>query len=196
MNMRVQKNTGFLFFMFVALGVFTIPSFSHAQSVKSLTEDNIKSFVNKTADLTSGKKLEMSSDEIGDYFEEHLHEHARFKSVLKYDIPGFPPQEASMSLDKEEFIDNVKSGAQALSDYKNKIRIKDIKISSDKRKATVQTTGSESGIMPVSSDGKTKQHIPVEGASTCQQILMLEKGTIQMYSANCETKIKFSSEFN
>lgn len=92
-----------------------------------------------------------------------------------------------MALDKEDFIESIQAGGQALSNYENNVQILEIKISSDKRKATVQTQGHETGTM--NADG---QELPVQGNSNCHQIVMLsEKGIIQMYNANCETTISF-----
>ena len=118
-----------------------------------------------------------------------------FKSAIKYNVPGFPSQENSMSLDKDQFIDSVLSGQQALQDYESSIDIQSIKISRDKTKATVQTRSTENGVMPIPSESGSAEMIPVRGDSSCDQILMLEKKIIQMYSANCTTEITFISPF-
>lgn len=159
--------------------------------LKHLTEKNITQFIEKTTKMTSGQSLEASPEEIITYLKRHLSPKARFKSTMKYNIPGYPTQETSMSLEKKDFIESIEDGSQALSDYESEIRVRNIKISKDKTKATVQTTGTEKGIMPLSEDGVTSEDVPVEGTSNCTQIIMLEEGVIQMYSANCTTTIHF-----
>ncbi|MFP4313852.1 MAG: hypothetical protein ACLFR0_05950, partial [Alphaproteobacteria bacterium] len=98
-----------------------------------------------------------------------------------------PPQANSMALDKEDFIESINAGSKTLENYDNSVSILEIKISSDKRKATVFTQGRETGTM--NAEGEA---IPVEGNSKCHQIISLsEKGIIQIYTANCETVISF-----
>lgn len=160
---------------------------THAQSkVDTLTDGNIRFFIEDISKITSGN-LGQSPERITTFLNRHLHKHARFKSTLKYNIPGFPPQATALALNKDEFIENIEAGSKALDNYQNDVRIVEIKISSDKRKATVFTEGYETGTMNAQG-----QAIPVQGNSNCHQIVMLsKKGVIQMYNANCETTISF-----
>jgi hypothetical protein len=173
-----------------AVMIFCIPAEAFAQnhSASSLTESNIKSFIEQSTRMTS-RSLDTSVDTVVAFFETHLHSDARFKSTLTFHIPENPSQEKSMTLDKNEFIENVRSGAQSLSDYKTDVRVSSVKISSDGRKATVQTKGTESGKMSVEG-----HEVPVEGQSSCDQIIMLsDDDIIQMYNANCNTDITFKN---
>lgn len=159
---------------------------------QSLTDKNITEFIQKTTKLTSGGNGDLNTGELISYFERHLDQNARFSSSMQFKIPGYPPQKKTLVLDKKEFIDQVRQGTQSIEHYDNDIKVHDIKISSDKTKATVQTTGVEHGVMPVSVDGVNTENVPIEGHSKCLQILKLNNsGTIQMYSANCETTIQF-----
>jgi hypothetical protein len=45
--------------------------------------------------------------------------------------------------------------------------------------------------MAVPTDTGGSEALPMEGVSECMQILSLNKGIIQMYSANCVTNIQF-----
>ena len=164
---------------------------AHAQNFTRLTDSNIEDFIRKTTEMTSGTHLTLNAEEIQDYLEKHLHDKARFKSTVRYNIPGFPASSNALSFNKEEFMENVAEGANSISDYENEIEILDIKISSDKTKATVKTRGLETGTMPVANNGKT-QFVPINGESSCAQILTLNDGYIQMYNANCTTIITFS----
>ncbi|MCK5285045.1 MAG: hypothetical protein KAJ86_05605 [Alphaproteobacteria bacterium] len=97
-----------------------------------------------------------------------------------------------MSLNKKDFIKSIEDGSKAISDYENEIKIKTIKISKNGKRATVQTEGLETGIMPVSAYDITTQNIPIKGISKCNQIISLsKKGIIQMHSAQCITEITF-----
>lgn len=176
------------FFLCIFALSIALPNSAHAQ----LTEDSIKEFIKTTTDISSGHTEDMDEGDIEAYLEKHLHKKARFKSSIKYNIPGFPTQQTSMSLKKHEYIDGINKGSEALSDYQNEITIEKIKISKDKKRATVQTSGVEEGTMPVAlSSGQGKEFVPITGTSNCNQIIKLEDDVIQMYSAICNTVVNF-----
>jgi hypothetical protein len=82
-----------------------------------------------------------------------------------------------------------------MSDYQAQIDIQKIRISSDKRKATVTITSQESGMMNIRAQGMNER-VPMQGNSTCLQILMLsEENILQVYSANCSTELSFRADF-
>jgi len=160
-------------------------------NIGALTEENIISFIESTTDITTGNSGELSSEKITAYLDKHLDKKARFKSVMKYHIPGMPPQEAALSLDKEGFMQSVSEGAKTTQSYENLIEIKEVKVSSNGKKAFVKTQSTEYATMPVPvADGST-ENVPMEGVSDCTQIISLHRGIIQMYSANCVTNIQF-----
>lgn len=155
--------------------------------VTQLTEGNITEFINRTSDMTNQKSKELGGVDAKAYFEKHLHPNARFKSKMSYVIPGFPSKEAELALNKEEFIGSLASGSQNVDNYSNKITIKSIKIASSGKTATVDSEGTEEGMMDVQGEP-----IPMMGISQCNQILMLSSdGVIQMFNANCQTEIRF-----
>ncbi len=160
--------------------------------ITKLTEKNVTDFIQKTADLTSGKNVDMGSDEVSAYLEKHLDDDARFKSSMQFNVPGHPPQSNALALGKAEFIAQVQQGAQAVDGYENETEVKKVKISKDGTRATVETKGFESGTMMFADQSGAMQEVPIEGTSTCNQILKLsDEGVIQMYNANCVTKITF-----
>ncbi|MGB4107260.1 MAG: hypothetical protein WBK55_05640 [Alphaproteobacteria bacterium] len=181
------------FIPFFALAVCVMIAPARALAEEKLTEDNIRAFVEKTTVITSGKESAMSGEEIAAYLDAHLHPDARFKSTMRYAIPGFDVQVKIMSVDKEDFIEGINHTASTMDNYESQIIISDIKISKDGRKATLKTKTHESGMMPVA-DETGKDEVPVEGMSTCTQILMLSKEeNIQMYNATCITDIQFDT---
>lgn len=183
----------YLYLCSAILGLVIKSSPSHAQEqYTALTEENITDFIQRTTGMTSNMSTELSAHVIISYLDEHLHRHARFKTTMKYNIPGMPEQSTVMSLDKKEFMESVESGAETVSEYRTEVAIENIQISRDKTKATVETSSYESGTMPVEIENST-EHIPIEGQSNCTQILTLDskKGIIQMYNANCTTVIRF-----
>lgn len=181
-----------LYLAFCAFFMLTLPQSAHAQNkFDKLTDGNIRFFIEDLSKITAGNGPSMDAKRVSIFLNRHLHPNARFKSVLQYDIPGFPAQANSIALDKSEFIANVESGSQVLENYENDTHIVEIKISSDKKKATIQTQGYERGNINVEGE-----FLPVEGNSTCHQIIMLsKKGIIQMYNANCKTVISFQGGF-
>ncbi len=169
------------------------PPLARAQEITRLTEDNIRVFIEKTSTITSGRESDMTSAEIDLYLEDHIHPDARFKSTMRYNIPGFDIQQTTMSIDKGDFIEDVHKAGETVSGYESQIEITDIKISSDGTKATLKTRTMESGKMPVA-DHIEQQDVPIEGMSTCTQILALSKeNIIQMVNATCVTDIHFQT---
>ena len=158
-----------------------------------LTEDNVRAFIEETSHITSGHSRDLSNDDIKRYLKRHLEPKSRFKSVMKYHVAGMPPQENSISLSKEEFIKSVEAGAKSVDDYEHIVEIQDIRVSSDGKKAFVKTTTTEVGTMPVPTQDGGHQQVPVEGESECNQILSLNKGVIQMFSASCTTDLRFQN---
>ncbi|NCC21157.1 MAG: hypothetical protein EOM26_01695 [Alphaproteobacteria bacterium] len=192
----VKKHLTFGAMLFCATLLLASPDAAAIEKTSRLTDDIVRRFIIETTDVTSRKDAYMSDDEVKNYLDRHLHKKGFFKSAIRYVIPGFPSQENTMSLDKKQFIESVMSGQQALEDYRTDVSIEEIRISSDGEKATVVTRAAEEGLMPVPSEsGGDPEKIPVEGNSTCNQILMLEDRVIQMYSANCTTQINFRMPF-
>ncbi len=195
--MSEKKPKVILYAAFMAYLCLVVPVQGFARDdkkVSRLNEDNVRVFIEKTTDVTSGK-TRMSADEVSVYLDRHLDKKGFFRSEMTYRIPGFPSQENALSLDKEQFIESVLDGKKSLSDYETDVTIKDIKISSDGKRAVVETKSREKGDMPLpGEDGKT-QKVPVEGVSSCSQTLKLNEKMIQMYSADCKTEIMFKSLF-
>lgn len=185
--MRLKNHIKFSF-----LALFTATCVVATTARAELTEANIIEFIHETTEVSSGQNSDMSGADISNYLEKHLHDKARFKSVITYNIPGYSAQSASMTLKKDEFIKSMGKTDEALSDYHTEIDINDIQISNDKTRATVKTTSYESGSMAVPSQpGGVPEIVPVEGISTCDQIIMYKNDAIQMYSANCKTNLNF-----
>jgi hypothetical protein len=167
-----------------------------AKKYKELTEENVRSFVETATAMTTGNH-ELEPKEIKKYFEDHLTKDARFKSTIKYVLPGLPEKDAGIALDKEGFIDNIMKGADAFADHESFVEIKDVKIVSSGSQAIVATEGKESGVMvlPIADTGEFER-IPVEGYTKCNQIIRLnKKGVIQIYNAVCDTLIEFNGGF-
>lgn len=164
---------------------------SAAQTVSNLTEDNVKAFIARTSDVTNNKAEGLDGPGIQTYLQTHLHESARFKSKMTYEIPGYPAKETELALDKDEFMDTVAAGAEAVAKYSNEITVKEVKIASSGKSATVKTESTEEGLMAVEAE-----QVPILGQSTCDQIIMLsDEGIIQMFNANCTTVIRFKEGF-
>ncbi len=162
-----------------------------SSEIEELTKKNVINFIERTTVITSGEDDEMSLEDISAYLSKHIHKKARFVSTMRFTMPGMPPQDTKISLKKKDYIESIEKGDQALDDYESEVEIKSVKISRDKKQATVQTVARETGEIPTKLDTGETQYVPVEGSSECTQILSLKKGDIQMYSANCLTTIDF-----
>lgn len=171
---------------------------SHARAqhkTTALNENNIRRFIYETTDITSGSVNNLSSKKTTDYLEKHLHKDSRFKTTMRYSIPGHAPQENTMSFNKPEFIENVRQSIEkTVSEYKNDVQIISIQIAQNKKAATIETRSFETATMPII-DETGIQGIPMEGKSLCHQIIKLsKKGTIQMYNVSCVTDITFTTD--
>ena len=171
--------------------VTTLPA--QAKRYKELTRDNVEDFIRLASDMTTGKTGD-DTKTITRYFKKHLTKDARFKSTMKFVLPGFPPKESALALDKDDFIQNVIDGKKAFEDHQSEITITNIKIVSNGRQALVQTEGRETGLVAVPiGDTGTVERVPIEGFTQCKQIIRLsKKGVIQMYNAVCDTLIEFT----
>ena len=170
------------------------PAFAQ-DKVDSLTEDNVRSFIETTTAVMSGGQ-QMAEDELLAYLQNHLDERGIFKSLIRYNVPGFPSQETTMSLDRQQYIDNVTAGQKSLENYTTQVTVGAIRISRDGRKAVVETSSREQGTMPVEQEKGKQELVPVEGSSTCTQTLVLgSENYIRMYSADCKTDITFQESF-
>lgn len=189
---RANHLAGF-FLIILSCAIGALPGISHGTTMDKLSEDNIRAFIQKTSTITAGRESIMSQEEIDAYLNKHIDEQARFKSTMRYTIPGFEVQENAMSVSKKDFIESINKATETVSDYESLVEISDIKISKDGRKATVQTRTQESGVMPVT-DNIELENVPMQGSSTCTQILTLnEKNVIQMFGASCVTDIAFDT---
>jgi DNA-binding transcriptional MerR regulator len=192
MTKKYDRTIRQLFYLFIFVsGLSLLPSGAHAQKVRALSEQNVTDFINQTTDITSGRQTGMSMDEIKQYLDKHLEKKSRFRSTIRYNVPGYPSQQGAISLQKEDFIDSVEKGAKTMQNYDTTVEIKSIQISRDKTKATVQTVSTEKGTMPMPAENGQTEDVPMEGSSTCNQVIMLSDGVIQMYSAQCVTDISF-----
>lgn len=182
----------FLVVLFLSLVVITGNAI--AGSGCRLNKQSIEDFINKTTEITAHSS-DLSSKEIQDFLEKHLHKDGLFRSEIRYTIPGFPSQINTLSLDKRQFIEGVLSGYESLNEYDVDVDVKKVKISRDGKKANITTYSKEKGEMPVPDGNGRKEMIPVDGHSTCDQVIVLEDGGIQMYSADCTTEISFAMPF-
>ncbi|MAE51971.1 MAG: hypothetical protein CMH27_09175 [Micavibrio sp.] len=166
---------------------------SAAHETSRLTKGDIRDFLQAMSDMSTGNNSDLSSSngEAQRFMDRHLHKHVRMKSTITYMIPGAPPQQNEMTLDKGQFIQSLAAGAKTLKDYESDVDIGDIRLSKDGRKATVESTSSEQGYMNVPDESGDIQEVPIEGRSECTQMIVLDdKDIMQLYNAKCLTTIQ------
>lgn len=189
------KNVLSLFSVFMACGLFSFPVMVLADpGVEQLTEENVRAFIMKTAEITSGQSASMPDQEIIDYLNAHMDKGARFKSTMEYVIPDQPVEKTSLSLSKKDFMESVMTAKHAVSSYETALEIQSIQITGDGTKAVVKTVSRDQGSMNIEVEGGAFESLPMQGRSSCNQIISLsDDGIIQMYSAQCSTKLEFAS---
>lgn len=165
-----------------------------SERIKKFTDDNISAFIEDTSILTSNQNIDRDLSEIHAYLDRHIDKKARFRTSITYNMPGVPGTEKILSLKKKDYIEQIKKGADAVDHYHSEIEIENIRISKDKKTASLNTVTTESGIMEVPGPEGNKEEVAIEGRSECFQVLKIgKKGYIQMYSANCATTMNFLS---
>lgn len=166
-----------------------------AKKVKVLTEDSVREFIEESTALTNGESKKSIKDTVR-FFETHLTKDARFKSVVQYILPGFPPQETALALNKKDFLQSLRDGEKSMEDHETFVDVKKVTVLSNGKQAVVETEGKETGVMLIPVDEFKTERVPVEGHTMCNQIIRLsKKGVIQIYNAVCSTQIEFTSEF-
>ena len=179
-------------FMLLAGTFFYPATASSGFKTRSLSKKNVTVFIQQPTAILSGHSTGMDESDIKSYLDKHLHSDSRFKSTMRYAVPGFPSQQSAMVLNKTQFMDSIAVGKTELEEYEASVEILDIKISKNKRSATVKTRGEDAAVMAVKNNDGSSENVDLRGQSTCTQILMLSKrGVIQMYNAACETVINF-----
>ena len=177
---------------YLAFFMLTLSPARADENIKILTEENVTAFIEDTTAMTAGSETGLAVDQIVDYLNMHVADNAHFKTKMTYAIPGYPEQTNVVELEKADFISTVEKGANKVSNYENQIEILSITLSKGDRLATVRTKNTEAAAMDVSGQGGSGQSMPVDGTSTCTQVLMLQDGVIKMLSADCETQVSFS----
>ena len=114
MILKASRKCFFVFSALVLSGA--VVSGAHAaERIKSLTKKNIQAFIEETTDITTNNSSGLSQDKIKAYLDEHLEDKAKFKSLMRYNIPNMPPQEAELSMDKDGFMKSVSEGADSVT---------------------------------------------------------------------------------
>lgn len=165
-----------------------------SERLKKFTEDNVTAFIEDTTAITSVHNVDYNDAKVSAYLKKHIDKKARFKTSLRFVMPGVPEQKQTLSLSKDDYIEQVKQGADSIEHYHSEIEIGDITISKNKKTASVNTVSTETGIMQVEGPDGDSQDLPIEGRSECFQVLKIgKKGYIEMYSANCKTVMEFKA---
>ncbi len=169
--------------------------------IVALNKQNIEAFLKEVSEITTGQRPDMLHDDVENYFTNHVTNKSTFKSVMKYNIPGFPTQDIDMELDKDQYIKMVLKGLYMLQDYQTEVSIENLKIGSNGKSATFKSRTKEKGRMPWVKDSENKDNsegnqnaemIPIEGESVCEQKLIISYNNfMQMAKAECSTAISF-----
>lgn len=187
-----------VFLLFVAITLVWSSSLSYASEsrVRSLTKNNVSAFIKNTSHITKNGDKMLSHSQISSYLNRHLADYSRFVSTITYTMPEMPSQTASITLGKSDFIEHVSQADQSVEGYENKVEIKEIKLSWGRKQAFVKTENTETGFMsiPTANAQHSGKLVPINGRSSCAQVIDLNEGIIQMASAVCTTEVVFSEE--
>jgi hypothetical protein len=190
----IKKISNLLMILLVI--VFLCPQNGFAEDFKRdwLNKKVVTAFIQKVTDVTHGATTGTDIENIQDFLERHIHEDARFKSTISYAMPGFPPQNNDIKLNKDGYIKQILEGASHVQNYDVQVDIKDIKFSRKKKTATVSTHTRENAYITVPGPSREEQNVPITGTTNCTQVLKINNDNIlQMYHANCTTNVNFTS---
>lgn len=191
--------------LLVLLAPLCAPAPASAQPTKGsrkdfvivLDENNIKEFLSEVRQISTGQRPDMMDEDVENYFTNHIAEKGKFKSALRYEIPGFPMQETTLELGRDDYINSVVTGRYMLENYTTSVDVQDLKIGNNGKSATFKSITTERGNMPWIRDPEKKDEIemiPIQGQSVCEQRLIVSfNNFIQMAQADCATVISFDA---
>lgn len=166
-----------------------------ADYVTALNESNIDHFLKEVRDISTGQRPDLSDEDVADYLNNHVADKSLFSSTIHYEIPGFPNQDSTMELNKEDYIGSIIQGRFLLEDYHATIEVRNLKIGHGGKNASFTSVTKERGKMPWIKDPDHKndiEMIPIQGESTCEQKLAVSfNHFIQMVRAECTSSISF-----
>ncbi len=175
------------------------PAQAQTDYVTSLDEETVKKFIADVQRMVMTGMQTMTADDVANWFNNHIATKARFESMMKYEMPGYPAQDSTMSIGKEEYINGILSARSTMSDYQQDVQIQEIKIGNGGRSAKVRTKITETGNMPWPKDGAMPDGrppemvpMPVTGTAECEQTIGISiNNFIQMQKAACRTVMSF-----
>lgn len=182
----------FIFYSaFLCILLTSVSSYAD-HSAKKLNAENIEKFV---MDMSEKAKKAKGGEDHSGFFNTHLHPAAFFLSEVKYNIPGFPSQQNELSMSKQQYIESASNKQSIVSDFEADVSVSNIKISRNKRNATLVVTTNENAYITVP-NGRGSETVPVSGSSSCKQIIRINDDDIlQVYSAKCTTDMSFESVY-
>lgn len=177
-------NTSLLTGLAVGALIVSMVAPAHAQ----MSDGKIRAFIDETT-LISNPDNGKSESAVRRYLEQHLADDGVYKGTVTYNIPGYPAQSKQMEVNKNDYIQNVLSGREAIEDYQSSVDVHTANIDRSGKKATVSITTDETGRMMMED-----AMVGFEGASTCVQELAMEGNTIVIATATCDSTVNISGE--
>lgn len=161
-----------------------------------LTKENVTQFVEEVTAISNGQREDMDDYDITAFFMRHIADSSQFKSEIRYSAPDTDIRSREMKMSKNSYIGNVLNGLKNMESQETRVVIDFIKIGENGKKASVQFTSFERGVLPYDNGFGEIQMVPVNGVSYCEQdIILNDRKLIQMAGANCTTDMEILNTF-
>ena len=146
-------------------------------------------------DVMNGEKDNMDIYQITKYLSKHISQKGTYKTNMTYSYDMFDPQSEQSTMGRKEYIATVLASLGKIEAHETSLRLENISISDDGKKATIIVSSYEEGRMPVPFFNDSDKTIPMTGTSYCEQTLALtSENIIELTGATCKTDIGFITE--
>lgn len=159
--------------------------------VKTLDGPLLQAFIDDTQRILAGEDPRyVTTDEIANYFVNHMTDDADIKTILKYELDDYKGETQAL-FNKQQILGYALSGQRTMSEYKNSSTLKSADISADGRSAKVQIDIHETGLMSINSQSGSPVSVMVQAESQCVHDVVLSwNHFMQLKKADCTTVVR------
>lgn len=179
-------------FIVILLAIAALPALgmspAFAQKATWLTEDNVKAYAEASA-----ASYRLPYDEHLAFIKKATHENFRGTIDINIKMPSQPPTHTPLSLNKESMISSAKEGYDSVQAANIKYDVKSIKISADKKSATVE---SEMRITNQKlSSGESMQSSISDSVTLCtDEVVYTPMVGVQILQSDCKSEVTVKQE--
>jgi hypothetical protein len=156
-----------------------------ALAADKLTEDMVRQFYKENIEA-----MKKPYEEYRTYMDKSFHNNYSSEQTVTLNLPGQPAQKNNITQNKKEVMDFTPEAHEVVRKSEIKHEVKEIKINQDINTAhVIDHTGIKAALE--SKDGKK---LAMATDATCNDVVTLEKGTVQMLQSKCEANTSIEEQ--